>query len=174
MKALTFARLIVATTVTLLMFGSAAWGQMGLKPYDESLANRYYGLDKTPAKIGRVSCQYLDHCHQCVVREVVDGHTLKMNCGESILVRLAGVVSPRTGKEAECDRERVLAADAIRFLDEILGRNAQVEVIDLGKGLDDLTIALVRYNERDLASELIWHGHAQAARTSGNPISWCA
>ncbi len=99
---------------------------------------------------------------------VVDGDTLKLG-NESI--RISNIDTPERGGRAECDAERMLAAIASRYAEEIV-ESGEFEIFrEPSKDKYGRTLARVQVDGRDFGRAMIDRG--VAVPWGGRQHDWC-
>jgi len=111
------------------------------------------------------------------VLRVLDGDTIAVRVriwpGHQVetLVRLKGIDAPEL--KARCERERVLAHGALRFLEAHVGERAiWLTDIHLGKYAGRVLARVTMATGADLSAQLMAAGFARAY-TGGRRASWC-
>lgn len=105
-----------------------------------------------------------------VVANVIDGDTFRLSTGERI--RIAGIDAPETQEgQARCHAEIVRGREATRQVRALLtGRSVEIERV--GRSYNR-TVARVRLEGQDLATELIRRGIAQPWPRGAPRPRWC-
>lgn len=109
----------------------------------------------------------------CVVREIVDGDTIKLSCRDSAgNARLVGFDTPETYRPG-CPAEKWLGQRATGYLQSVLADATVIEPDVQGKDRYDRTLVQLTLDGTDLADMMVSAGLA-VYYDGGKRINWCA
>jgi endonuclease YncB( thermonuclease family) len=115
---------------------------------------------------------------------IIDGDTIALNVENEkpliqkigLSVRIRGIDTPEKGKKAKCDKERALAEQATKFVNELIGVMGQNELLlskvrwdKFGGRID----AFVEVNGVDIGKSLIRRGLAVEYDGEKKTKDWC-
>jgi len=115
---------------------------------------------------------------------IIDGDTIALNVENEkpliqkigLSVRIRGIDTPEKGKKAKCDKERALAEQATKFVNELIGVMGQNELLlskvrwdKFGGRID----AFVKVNGVDIGKSLIRRGLAVEYDGEKKTKDWC-
>lgn len=132
--------------------------------------------------------QPVPQSYACAVTRAVDGDTFRAVCHNGIApsadvaVRLFAVDAPETGEHAKCAAEREKGRAAANYLARLIPPGSFVELIKVDADSYGRWVAVVRKPKcnsaaectyADIASELMWAGHARPWPVRSPKPGWC-
>jgi micrococcal nuclease len=92
--------------------------------------------------------------------------------GDHVTVRLAGIVVPDT--QSPCDRERKLAEDARRLVEDVLSKGKIIQITDVSRDEEFRMVGRLVVDGEDMGSQLLERRLAVPHNGGLSAAQWCA
>jgi len=115
---------------------------------------------------------------------IIDGDTIAINIQQEspliqklgLSVRIKGIDAPERGSKAKCEKERIKAEEAQKFVNELVGVTGEKELL-LSEVKNDKyggrIVAVVKVGGVDIAKALLNRGLAVPYTGEGPKHNWC-
>jgi len=130
------------------------------------------------------SAQAQDQMYVYKALRIIDGDTIAINIQKEspliqklgLIVRIKGIDAPERGSKAKCEKEKIKAEEAQKFVNELIGVIGEKELL-LSEVKNDKyggrIVAVVKVGGVDIAKALLNRGLAVPYTGEGQKPNWC-